>query len=275
MKILAAMNTRLSRVIGHGKIWLVLGLAVREYRQRYQGSLLGPFWPFLYTCTMVALYSFVFSIVLKVKWEKLGGNLSTEQPFWMILLAGQLVYFLVAEIATKAPVLITAVPNYVKKIIFPLELLPIVSLLVALANAAITYGVLLLFSIIHNGFSWLLLLSPFVFIPISLWCLGLGWLLGAVGVYFRDLQQVMPLVVQLLTFATPIFYPVSAVPENFRFLINLNPLTTPLDALRDLMLWQRLPDLGPLVLVTLSGGLFAWISYVIFQRLRQSFGDVL
>lgn len=277
-KIIASLRKLLGRSIGKGKLWLVLGLALREYRQRYQGSLLGPFWPFLCTCAMVAIYGFVFSVVLKVKWQQVGverGVSSGEPPFWLVLMAGQMLYALVAEILNKSPTLITAVPNYVKKIIFPLEILPIVSLLVALANAGITFGVLSLLAFIFVGISWHVLLTPLVFISLAVWCLGIGWFLGSIGVFFRDLQQVIPVFTQLLLFASPVFYPISAIPDFFHPYLNFNPLTSHITALRDLLLWHRLPDCWPLILSAMAGLLFAILGYYVFKKLRDSFADVL
>lgn len=278
MDMMAKMRSLLRKSVGKGAVWLVLGLALREYRQRYQGSLLGPLWPFLYTCAMVALYSFAFSVVLKVKWDQAGisaGGGIADPPFWLVLMAGQMLYFLVAEILLKSPTLITAVPNYVKKIIFPLETLSVVSLLVALVNAFITFAVMLTLSWIFVGFSWHILLAPLVFASLACWCLGLGWLLGSIGVYFRDLQQVMPLFSQMLLFATPVFYPLSAIPEAYRGYLNFNPLTPHITALRDILLWHQLPEFWPLTLTAMAGVLFAVFGYVVFQKLRDSFADVL
>ena len=224
---------------------------------------------------MVGVYSFVFSAVLKVKWSQSGLSMGTNQPYWLILLSGQFVFSLFADAIGKAPSLVVSVPNYVKKIIFPLETLPIVSFLVVMANSIITFIVLLILSIYSNGYSWTLWFTPLVFIPMALWCIGLGWLLGSIGVFFRDLQQVIPLLVQLLMFGTPIFYPLDMVPENLRIWLNINPLTPLVISLRDLMLWHRQPDCQPLIFVTLGGIVFAIGSYYIFHRLRQSFADVI
>lgn len=258
------------------KLWLIWTLSLRNYSQRYKGSLLGYFWPFISMFVLLLLYSMVFSIVFKARWKQAGVDVQdVEIPFWLILLSGQILYALMCEILNQGPGLILSVPNYVKKIIFPLETLPVVSFLVALFNALICLAVLLAAAAFLGVHHREALLIPLVFIQMTFWCLGLGWLLSSLGVFFRDLQQVMPLLSQVLLFATPIFYPPQIVPEKYKFVIDFNPLAYMVDTMRGLLLWGRLPDWSIFGLWTLAAMVFAVFGYFIFKRLRPSFADIM
>ncbi|MGL4209765.1 MAG: ABC transporter permease, partial [Candidatus Adiutrix sp.] len=117
------------------KLWLIWTLAVRGYSQHYKGSLLGYLWPYISMLVMLLIYSMVFSVIFNARWQQLGVDTPLiEVPFWIILLAGQLMYQLMSEIMNQGPSLVLAVPNYVKKIKFPLEILPIISFLGLLFN---------------------------------------------------------------------------------------------------------------------------------------------
>lgn len=256
--------------------WLIWTLSVRQYRQRYQGSLLGPLWPFLYTLAMLGLYSLVFSVILKVKWAQAGIEPGVmDIPFWVILFSGQVIFFFVSEMLIAGPSLVLSVPNYVKKICFPIEILPAVTLLVSLFNLGVNMLLLMGAAIYFAGLQWTAVFVPLIVVQACLWCLGIGWFLGAIGVFFRDLQQVMPVVSQMLFFATPIVYPLEAVPQKYRFLLEYNPIAVLIENLRGLILWGRAPDWLAFSLWTLGAVIFAWCGYWVFQRLRQTFADVM
>ncbi len=258
------------------KLWLVFNLALRQFLQRYQGSFLGILWPFLAAGLQLALYAFVFSVVLKAKWQQTGITAGQEAlPFWLVMFSGMTVYFFCSEQIGSAPSMVTSVPNYVKKIQFPLAALPIAHLLVSCATACIFFLILAVSIAAFGTFHWWILLAPLVFLQASLWCLGLSWLLAAVGVFIRDLQQIVPFVLQLLLFATPIFYPETAVPERFRIIVHCNPLAFLVETFRNLALWGIPPQWGLFAVWTALSALCAYGGFRIFQRLRQSFADVM
>lgn len=258
------------------KLWLAWTLAVRGYSQRYKGSFLGYLWPFVSMFALLLLYSMVFSIIFQAKWKQMGVDAPVaEAPFWIILLAGQLVYTLMAEVLNQSPNIVLAVPNYVKKIKFPLEILPMVSFIGSLFNALISLLVLVAVAAALGIHHWTALLAPVVFIQMALWCLGLGWLLSSLGVLFRDLQQIMPLIAQILLFATPIFYSPQLVPPEYQIVLAINPLAYMVETLRGLVLWGQLPNWGIFALWTLGGGLFALFGLSVFQRLRHTFADIM
>ena len=256
--------------------WLAWTLSKRQYQQSFKGSFLGPLLPFMYNLAMLSLYSLVFSVILQVKWQQAGvsGN-ATDIPFWLVLFSGQVMYFCLSENLAKAPTLVLAVPNYVKKIIFPLHILPFINLSVSLFTLAINLLLLLAATIFFVGFNPAFMYIPFLILQLCCWSLGAGWLLGALGVFIRDLQQLVPVIAQVLFFATPIVYPLSAVPEKFRFILYLNPLTNIVETLRGLLFFNQNPDFLVFGGWTVLSILFAFASFFVFQKMRPSFADVM
>jgi len=258
------------------KFWLIANLALRQFLQRYQGSFLGILWPFLAAAIQMVIYAFIFSVILKAKWQQAGISGPQEDlPFWLIMFAGMTVYFFCSEMISAAPSMITSVPNYVKKIKFPLAVLPIVNLLVSVTTSCVFLVILAFAAAMVGAFHWYILLTPLVFMQAAFWCLGLSWMLAAAGVFIRDLQQVVPFLLQILLFLTPIFYPASAVPKAFRPVIQVNPLAFLVDTFRNLALWGIPPSWGIFLAWTAVSILFAYAGLLIFQRLRGAFADVL
>jgi len=184
---------------------LILASAKREILGRYRGSVLGLLWSFFNPIFMLAVYTFVFSVVFKARWS-VGSESKTE--FALVLFAGLIVFNLFAECINRAPALILANPNYVKKVVFPLETLTFVSLLSALYHALISLGVwlaayVILFGVPHASALYL----PFVVMPFALFILGLSWILASLGVYLRDVSQFIGVITSVLMFLSPIFYP--------------------------------------------------------------------
>ena len=258
------------------KLWFIARLAQRQFLQRYQGSFFGAFWPFIAAALQLTIYAFVFSVILKAKWQQFGiASAEAELPFWLVMFTGMSVYFFCSEMIAAAPTMITSVPNYVKKIKFPLAVLPLVNLLVSGATACVFLLILALAIAFAGHPHWWLLLSPLVFVQAAFWCLGFSWILGAAGVFIRDLQQAVPFLLQLLLFLTPIFYPLSAIPEQFRFVIQCNPLAFLVETFRNMALWGIAPHWGIFAAWTAASAVFAYVGYKIFQRLRGTFADVL
>ena len=258
------------------KLWLVANLALRQFLQRYQGSFLGILWPFLSAAIQMTIYAFIFSVVLKTKWQQAGINGPQEDlPFWLVMFAGMIVYFFCSEMIGVAPTMITSVPSYVKKIKFPLGVLPFVNLMVSLTTSCV-FLVFLLIAIAAVGTChWHILLTPLVFMQAAFWCLGLSWILGAAGVFIRDLQQAVPFLLQIMLFVTPIFYPATAIPEKFRIFVQLNPLAFLVDTFRNLALWGAAPSWKLFCAWTAASALFAYAGLLLFRRLRNTFADVL
>ena len=245
----------------------------REVLGRYRGSALGLLWSFFNPLFMLTVYTFVFSVVFKARWG-VGSNSKTE--FALVLFAGLIVFNLFSECINRAPSLILANPNYVKKVLFPLEILPLVSLLSAFYHMLISLGVwlmayLVLFGIPHPT----VFLLPLIILPFGLFILGLSWALASLGVFLRDVSQFIGVVTTTLMFVSPIFYPASALPESYRHLLYLNPLTPVIEITRDLLLWKKIPDFSLVASYWLASGVIAWLGFAWFQKTRKGFADVL
>jgi lipopolysaccharide transport system permease protein len=254
---------------------LIRQLIERELGQRYRGSYLGILWSFLTPLFMLLIYTFVFSIIFKARWQLDGPDTSTTD-FALILFAGMTPYNVFSEVANRAPTLITGVPNYVKKVVFPLEILPVVSLGVAFVHSLINLLLLLVFSFIFRGtISATFYLLPLAYLPLFFLCLGTSWFLSSLGVFIRDLTQGIPILVQILFFLTPVVYPLEQVPENLRAVLLANPLTTILDCFRQVVLFGgQLPWIH-WAWTTLALMLFAGAGYFWFIRTKKGFADVV
>lgn len=252
---------------------LIRQLTKREILGRYRGSVMGLLWSFINPFFMLAVYTFVFSVVFKARWN-VESNSKTE--FALVLFIGLIFFNLFAECINRAPSLIQSNVSFVKKVVFPLEILPFVTLLSALFHGAVSLGVWLLTYVIFFGvphptiFFLVLILLPFM-----LFVMGVSWFLTSLGVYLRDVSQVITIVTTVLMFLSPIFYPVSALPEKLRFVLNLNPLTHVIGQAREVMFWGHLPDFWLLSISSVASLVFAWLGFVWFQKTRKGFADVL
>ena len=234
---------------------------------------MGVLWSFITPLLMLTVYTFVFSVVFKARWSVESSSVA---EFGMVLFAGLIMFNIFAECIGRAPVLILANVNYVKKVVFPLEILPVIVVSSALFHTAISLIVLLVAAAaLNGGLSLTVLALPFVLVPLLLLCLGVSWFLAATTVFIRDIAQTTGLVSALLLFLSPIFYPVSMIPEAYQPLMNMNPLTTPVEQLRLIVMLGQWPDWGVLALHTLMGLVAAWAGYAWFQKTRKGFADVL
>jgi len=246
----------------------------REVVGRYKGSIMGIFWAFFNPVFMLAIYTFVFSVVFKARWGV--GESETKAQFAVVLFAGLIVFNFFSEVVNRAPGLIISNVNYVKKVVFPLEILPIVSIGSALFHTAISLCVLLAGFFIFNGFLHAtVLLIPFVFIPLIIFIAGLAWILASLGVFIRDLGQAMGLVTTTLIFLSPVFYSVGALPEKFQPALMANPLTFIIEQARGVLIYGHFPDWIGLTIYTAVAVLVAWLGFVWFQKTRKGFSDVL
>ena len=245
----------------------------REVLGRYRGSSLGILWSFFHPVFMLSVYTFVFSVVFKARWH---GDGDSKTEFALILFAGLMVFNLFAECISKAPNLILSNVNYVKKVIFPLEILPLISLGSALFHTFISFIAWLLAYIFVFGIPHLtILLLPFVVIPLLLFTVGLSWCLSALGVFLRDVSQFIGIITTALMFLSPIFYSASSLPQNYRIFLQLNPLTIVIEQVRGVLFWGTLPDIKTLIIYYFLAMLVAWLGFAWFQKTRKGFADVL
>jgi lipopolysaccharide transport system permease protein len=250
----------------------------REIISRYRGSFLGILWTFINPILMLSIYTFIFSVVFKVRLDSQSGSVIYDDKFAFaqLLFTGLILFNLFSECLARAPGLILANINYVKKIIFPLEILPLISLCSALFHAGISFLVLFSFLLItSHPIEWTIIFLPIILFPLVLLTLGLSWILAAIGVFVRDIGQFIGLVLTMLLFLSPIFYPASALPESIRDYLFLNPLTLIIEQARTVILYGQLPDWSSLILYYLFALLIAWTGLLWFNKTRKGFADVL
>lgn len=253
---------------------LIIQMTKREVVGRYKGSVMGLAWSFFNPVFMLVVYTFVFSEIFKSRWPGTEGDNKTQ--FAVILFVGMIVQGLFSEMLNKAPALILSNVNYVKKVVFPLEILPVISLTASIFHSFISLVVLLIALVIFNGYiHWTIIFIPIIIAPLIIFTLGISWILASLGVFLRDVGQTMGIITTVLAFLSPVFYPVTAVPEKFRVFIMANPLTFIIEQSREIIIWGRIPDwIGLITYITVS--LFvAWFGFVFFQKTRKGFADVL
>ncbi len=254
----------------HGLIAILIR---REVVGRYRGSVMGIVWSFLHPVLMLLVYTFVFSVVFNARW---AGGSDSKMEFALLLFAGLLVFNVFAECVTRAPGLVLSNANYVKKIVFPLEVLGWVTMGAALFHAFVCLLVWLAFYVAFIGAPRpTLLLAPLVLTPTVLLALGISWAVASLGVYLRDTGQVVGVATTALLFLSPIFYPVAALPDGFRELIHLNPLASAIEHTRDVLFWGRLPRFGDFVASLGVSAMVAWCGFAWFQKTRKGFADVI
>ena len=253
---------------------LIRQLTWREVVGRYKGSFVGFGWSFIQPLIMLCVYTFVFSVIFKVRW----GVESNEgkAAFALALFIGLITFSIFSEVANSAPSLVLGNANYVKKVVFPLEILPLVRLFSTLINAVFSLGVLIAGILIINHFiHWTALLLPIVWLPMMLFTLGCGYFLASLGVFVRDIGTLVGVLTTVLFFLTPIFYPIHAIPEPYRILCRINPIAIFVEDARRVVLWGQLPDwpwffcgMALAVMVLIFG--FVW-----FLKSKKAFSDVI
>jgi homopolymeric O-antigen transport system permease protein len=244
----------------------------REVVGRYRGSVIGLFWSLLYPVLMLAVYTFVFSVAFRARW----GTSDSKTDFALMVFVGMIVHGLFAECVARAPGLIVGNPNLVKKVVFPLETLPWVSLCSALFHAGVSTLVLLLFHVAFSGYlPWTAILFPLVLLPLAVLTIGASWCLASLGVYLRDVGQVMGILTTILLFLSPVFYPVTALPEEYRVIFRLNPLTPVIEQARGVLILGLVPQWHVWAVYFGAALITAWLGLVWFQKTRRGFADVL
>ena len=246
----------------------------REVLGRYKGSVMGLVWSFLNPLFLLAVYTFVFSVVFQARWG-LGEDETTSQ-FAIVLFAGLIVHGLFSEVLNRAPGLILSNVNYVKKVIFPLEILPGIAMGAALFHSLVSFGVLLCALFLIKGFlHWTILFAPIILLPLVVMTLGLAWLLASLGVFLRDVGQTINIVTMVMLFLSPVFYPLTALPEAYQAWILCNPLTFIIEQTREVLVWGHYPNWMGLAIYSLVSITIACLGYVWFQKTRKGFADVL
>ena len=252
---------------------LVLPLARRRILSRYRGSVLGVLWAVLNPLFMLAIYTFIFSVVFQAKW---GADPGSRSGFALFLFSGLILYSVFSECVNEAPSLLITNKLYIRQLVFPTEVLAWISVLGSLFHLVVNWMILTLFySVVIGAPSFSVLYLPLTAIPIVLLSLGAVWFISSIGIYLRDLGHVVGLLTTALLFLSPIFYPASAVPAAFRAYYSFNPFVHILENSRMVLLHGSPPAWESLIISILGSWLFAWLGYIWFMKAKKGFSDVI
>lgn len=250
--------------------YLLGQLIKRDVLLRYRGAYFGLLWIFLNPLIMLGIFSFVFAHIFQARWPEQASDI----PFALNLYCGLIAFNIFAETVGRAPGAVRTYPNYVKKIIFPVEILPVVplgsALIHGLFNTAVLFGALAW----TGNLNYTIMLFPILLLPLMFFCIGFSWILAAWGVFIKDMSQIVPVFVQMMMFLSPVFYPVQAVPASMRFIYNMNPLSTVIEALRASISGGEIDWFVYSVVFVFSLVAFVF-GYFFFLHSRDEFADVL
>jgi lipopolysaccharide transport system permease protein len=251
---------------------LIAQLTERDTRSRYRGSAVGLFWSAVHPLLMLAVYTVFFTEMMPGRWPGTGDRVQ----FAMVLFVGLLLHGFLAESINRAPSLVTGQPNFVKKIVFPLDILPVVAIGTAIFHMAVGLAIWLAFYVVLIGTPpATALLFPVVFAPLVLMTLGACWFLAAIGVYLRDVAHIVPVVSAVLLFASPVFYPADAVKAPYSAIVHASPLTIPIEQARNVLFEGRMPRWDEWALYSAIALVVAWLGAAWFRATRKGFADVL
>jgi lipopolysaccharide transport system permease protein len=250
--------------------YLLGQLIKRDVLLRYRGAMFGVAWVFLNPLIMLVIFAYVFGQIFQARWPQQ----ETGAPFWLVLYSGLIAFNIFAEAISRAPASVRGTPSYVKKIIFPVEILPLVPLGAALAHGVFNYLILLAALAWTGHLTPLAALYPLMLLPLLLLALGLSWFLAAWGVFIKDMTQIVPPFVQMLMFLSPVLYPASAVPEALRPFYQYNPLGVVIESCRNAALGQTIDwqSWGNGLVMALAAAL---LGHAFFRHSREEFADVL
>lgn len=235
---------------------------------------MGLAWSFVNPLLMLAVYTLVFSGIFGARWPGLASE--STASFAVVLFAGLVVYGVFAECVNRAPGLVLANPNYVKRVIFPLEILPLVALGATLFHSGLSVAVLILAQVVvHQTLSWTAVLFPIVLLPLVLTTAGIAWFLASLGVYVRDVSQLTGVIVSVMMFLSPVFYPIAKMPQVLRDWLYLNPLALPIEDARTTLIFGGVPPPAHVALSLIVGIVIAQCGFWWFQKTRRGFADVL
>ena len=252
---------------------MIFRLVARRIEEQYRGSVLGMAWVVLEPVAMLFVYTFVFSFVFSARWGALPAD---RGHFALYLFSGLTIYAVFSETVNESPRAILSAEAYVKQLVFPAEVLAWVALLTSLFKFAISWLVLLVWYGVSLGTPpATALLVPIVLLPVIFVTLGATWFLSALGVYLRDLGKLVGLFTTALLFLSPIFYPASVIPEQYRDLYFLNPFAGVLEISKQSLFEGVVPPFGEIAVLFAAGWLVAWVGHAWFMRTKAGFADVL
>ncbi len=256
-----------------GNGYLLGRLIKKDIEQKYKGSILGLLWSVLVPIFMLIVYTYFFSEIFQAKW---GGEVSDKYWFAMVLFCGLSSFNMISEVMNRATSLIPSHVNYVKKVVFPLELLPVMITMSALFNAVISYIVLMIAELIlYKKIPVTIFLIFPAFLPLIILCIGIGLFISAVSVYLKDVANAISVIVTVLMYISPVFFSLDVVPESFRFVCSCNPLTYIIENFRNVVLYGNNLNILYFLFSMIYSVVFFVLGWVVFERTKEGFADIL
>lgn len=253
---------------------LLKQLVIRDIHARYKGSYFGVLWSFINPIMLLVLYSFIFGVVFQARWP--GVEKSDKLEFSLLLYLGLITHTLLAECVIRSPLLITQNANFVKKLVFPIQIVPVSIVGSAFFHYFLSFLIwLIVFFIVNHYIHWSVLFIPVLILPFLFLCIGVSWILSSIGTYVRDIGQLTSSIAMALLFLAPIFYPSSSLPGSFQDIIYLNPLTYIVEQVRLVSFYGEFPSFYPFLLYSFGCFFFFCLGWFIFSKLRSGFSDVL
>lgn len=255
---------------------LILQMTVRDVVGRYRGSFMGLAWSFFNPLIMLLVYTFVFTTVFHSRWVQSTNTDTDKAGFAIVLFIGMIIFAIFADNINRAPTYIISNTNYVKRVVFPLEILPVVGMGASIFHAFVSLLVWLLAYMVLVGIPHVTaFLLPLVIAPFVVGILGISWFLASVGVFLRDVGQTVGILTTALMFLSPVFYSLDNLPSRFKPLVMANPTTFIIEQARAVLVWGRMPDWVGLGIYSLASIFLAWCGFWWFQKTRSGFADVL
>ncbi len=254
---------------------LLYQFIARDILTRYKAQRLGLLWSVINPLVMLAVYTFVFGSIFNGRWaESVSSN---PAEYALTIFCGLILMSIFGECMMRAPGMVIGYPSYVKKVVFPLEILPVMALGSALVHAAISFVLLIIACIVLlGGVPWTLVLMPLVMLPLLIMSLAVGWLFAGLGVFLRDIGYALGLVNQVLMFVTPVFYSIHSINIPWvRTLMEMNPLSAVVESARKVAVWGQLPDWLWLGETTLFALVMMQMGYLFFMKSKKAFADVI
>lgn len=254
--------------------FLIFSMIKREISMKYKGSILGILWSVITPIILVGVYTFCFSYIFKASWKV--EKVDIHIPYALVLFAGLNIFTLFSEIFLRSPSLISGYSYLLKKTVFPVEVLAYVSVGSALFQLIINTSIIIFINIIvYNYFVWEIVFLPFIVLPFTVFLLAICWLLSTIGVFLKDISNLLNLLVTVLMFLSPVFFSLDSMPEPYKSIAVLNPLTLIIEETRKVLLYGLLPDFKSLSIYFLFSFCFMQLSYIFLLKVKKGFGDAI
>lgn len=257
---------------------LIWNFAARELLERHKGAILGVAWNIINPLLTLAIYTMVFGYIFGTRWDRGGGSIPARLDFPLVFLTGHTLFHVFGECANRAPTMVSGRSNLVRKVVFPIEVLPVTAVVSSLVYAMIALAIVALTLLISTGgVPASAVCLPVLCVPLVMLALGASWFLSAVGVFVRDMRHIVQVLTQLLMFMTPIFYKVDRLPEDARWIgviVNANPLSVIVENGRRALLWNEPLEWGKLAMVTVFAVIVMQAGYAFFMATRRGMADV-